>query len=118
MASAGKRAVPPIPREEFPLPDGGVVFVQALRITERLALRRDVAALRPANSDEALEYSMPRLLARTVVDEQGAPVFDVQQWCDYSASYPTAVLELFNRSSVLSGLSPGVAEKNSEASRS
>jgi hypothetical protein len=100
------------------MPDGGEVFVLALRITERLQLRREVAELRPANSDEALEYTVPRLLARTVVDESGAPVFSVQEWCDYSATYPGSVLELFNQAARLSGLSPGDAEKNSAASRS
>lgn len=100
------------------MPDGGAVFVRALRINERLQLRREVAALRPANSDEALEYTVPRLLVRTVVDEDGQPVFTVDEWCDYSATYPGTVLELFNKASVLSGLSAGDAEKNSEASRS
>lgn len=117
-AHAGKRSVPPIPREAFPMPDGGEVFVRALRITERLQLRREVAALRPANSDEALEFTVPRLLGRTVVDADGEPVFTVAEWCDYSATYPGSVLELFNRSSALSHLSPEAAEKNSEASRS
>jgi len=100
------------------MPDGGEVFVRALRITERLALRREVTALRPANSDEALEYTVPRLLGRSVVDADGSPTFSVDEWCDYSATYPGTVLELFNKASVLSGLSVEVAEKNSEASRS
>jgi hypothetical protein len=116
--NAAKRTVPAIPREAFPMPDGGEVFVRALRITERLQLRREVAALGPKGSDEALEYTVPRLLGRTVVDEGGAAVFTVDEWCDYSATYPGTVLELFNKASVLSGLSPGDAEKNSEASRS
>ena len=116
--SAQKRAVPAVPREAFPMPDGGEVFVRALRLTERLALRREVAACRPAGSDEALEYTIPRLLGRAVVDAAGAPVFGVDEWCDYSATYPGTVLELFNRASVLSHLTPDVAEKNSEASRS
>jgi hypothetical protein len=100
------------------MPDGGEVFVRALRITERLQLRREVNALRPASSDEALEYTVPRLLGRAVVDEDGSPTFSVEQWCDYSATYPGTVLELFNRASQLSGLSAEAAEKNSEASRS
>ena len=110
--SAKKRAVPAIPREDFPMPDGGGVFVRALRITERLALRREVAACRPANSDEALEYTVPRLLGRAVVDESGEPVFNVEEWCDYSATYPGTVLELFNKASELSGLSGEAAAKN------
>lgn len=117
-AAAAKRVVPAIPREAFPMPDGGEVFVRALRITERLQLRREIAALRPASSDETLEYTVPRLLGCAVVDADGSPTFTVEGWCDYSATYPGTVLELFNKASVLSGLSPGDAEKNSAASRS
>jgi hypothetical protein len=103
------------------MPDGGEVFVRALRITERLQLRREVTACRPANSDEALEHTIPRLLARAVVDRAWEPVFDAQGWADYSATYPGTVLELFNKASDVSGLSvaaQAAAEKNSEASRS
>lgn len=100
------------------MPDGGLVFVRALRITERLALRREVAALRPSGSDEALEYTVPRLLGRTVVDADGSPTFSVDQWCDYSATYPGTVLELFNKASQLSHLTSESAEKNFAASRS
>jgi hypothetical protein len=118
-ASSGKRAVPAIAREAFTMPDGsGDVFVVAMRLTERLALRREVAACKPKDDDEALEHTLPRLLGRAVVDADGKPVFTAQEWADWSATYPTAALELFNAASRLSSLTRQVAEKNSEASPS
>jgi hypothetical protein len=113
-----KRAVPKIAREAFPMPDGGEVYVRALRLNERLKLRAQLVALKPKDADESTEYMVPRLLGVSVVDAGGAPVFTVEEWCDYGATYPGAALGLFNRACDLSGFSAEVAQKNSKASRS
>lgn len=123
-SASARPKLPPIPREPYTLPDGPEVYIRALRLDERLALRRDLAALGPASSaDDAVALMVPRLLGVAVVDGDGVPIFSGDDWCQYGASYPGTALELFNRACVLSHFAPdatatGDAAKNSPASRS
>lgn len=111
-ASAFK--APVLPKEAVTLPDGSEVHVRALKLTERLAVRRQVAVLTEGKGvEESLTLMVPRLLAMAVVDEDGKPLLDADGWDEYGASHPAAVLDLFNKASDLSGFSSEAAEKNS-----
>lgn len=114
-ARAQARPAPPqLAREPAELPDGSQVFVRALRLTERLTIRRQVAELTAGKGlEESLVLLVPRLLAVTVVDEADVPVFTAEQWDDYGAAHPAQTLELFNTASKLSGFDREAAEKNS-----
>ena len=115
-AAAARPTLPPIPREPYTLPDGPEVFIRALRLDERLALRRDLAALGPsAGADAAIALMVPRLLGVAVVDAAGVPLFSADDWCQYGASYPGTALELFNRACVLSHFAPAATSTGDAA---
>ena len=85
-SASARPKLPPIPREPYTLPDGPEVYIRALRLDERLALRRDLAALGPAASaDDAVALMVPRLLGVAVVDGEGVPIFSGDDWCQYRA---------------------------------
>jgi hypothetical protein len=108
---------PALASEPFPLRyQGGTidVTVRALMLTERLTVRAQVAKLAADLSlDDSLVFMVPRLLAVSVIDEDGKPLMTAEQWNEYGSAHPTTALELFNKASELSGFSVEAAEKNS-----
>jgi len=111
-AKAGKFKPAELQRKEATLHDGSVAFVRALRLTERLQIRRQVGELAGSSTEGALVYMIPRLLAVAVVDEDGKALMSAEQWDVYGAAHPGLVLDLFNDASELSGFSSEAAEKN------
>jgi hypothetical protein len=103
---------PVLKREPYTLPDGTDVEVRALLLTERLAVRRQVTELTAGKGvEESLVLMVPKLLAMSVELDR-KPLMTAAQWDEYGASYPTETMELFNKSSDLSGFNVGAAEKN------
>ncbi len=97
-------AAPVLPKETVDVPElGGEVIVRGLLLSERLAL------LSEAENGEA---KLSSLLAATVVDADGAAVYDAQQWEEFGARHFAAALRLFAVAKRLCGLDAEVAEKN------
>ena len=111
-AKAGKFKPAELQRKEATLHDGSVAFVRALRLTERLQIRRQVGELAGSSTEGALVLMIPRLLAIAVVDEDGKALMSAYEWDDYGAAHAGLALELFNTASELSGFSSEAAEKN------
>lgn len=102
---------PALASEPFTLPDGTEVKVRALRLTERLAVRRQASDTKA--TEDTLLLMVPKLLAMSVVDEDGKPLMSADQWDDYGSAHPRTAFDLFNKASELSGFSSEGAEKNS-----
>lgn len=103
---------PVLKREPYTLPDGTEVEVRALLLTERLAVRRQVAELTAGKGvEESLVVMVPRLLAMSVELDR-KPIMSAAEWDEYGATYATETLELFNKASDLSGFNVGAVEKN------
>lgn len=106
MALLKKSQIPEpiLPKEVVDVPElGGEVVVRGLLLKDRLALFQD------SGSGHA---NLARMLASTVRDADGLPVFTVDEWEVFgSANFP-AVAKLFDVARRLSGLDAEVAEKN------
>jgi hypothetical protein len=111
-AKAGEFKPTELQRKEATLHDGSVAFVRALRLTERLHIRRQVSKLDASTDEGALVLMIPRLLAVAVVDGDGNALLTAEEWDDYGAAHAGLVLDLFNTASELSGFSSEAAEKN------
>jgi hypothetical protein len=95
---------PVLPTEAVEVPElGGEVIVRGLLLKDRLALYLD---------NENGHANLSKLLAATVRDGDGLPVFNVDEWEVFGTSNFGAVVKLFNVARRLSGLDAEVAEKN------
>lgn len=102
-------AAPELPRETVAVPAlGGDVIVRGLRLSERLAL---FAGLRTDADGRSYDH-IAKLLAATVVDDDGAPLLTEAEWEAFGGRHFEAVLALFGVARRLAGLDAEVIEKN------
>lgn len=107
MAVLNKANVPPpvLPKKVEDVPElGGKVIVQGLLLSDRVRIMSKAGAGGVMVSD---------LLACTVVDAEGEPIYSVQEWEEFGASNFNRALDLFKISRSLSGLDAEVNEKKS-----
>lgn len=98
---------PVLPKETVPVAAlGGEVVVRGLLLSERLSL---FAGIR---EDGKAFAHLPSMLAATVQDADGLPLFNEQEWEAFGAKHFQEALALFAVARKLSGLDAEVAEKN------
>lgn len=119
MAVVNRKALatPALPKETVPVEAfGGDVVVCGLLLTQRLALQARIRHLNVgAEVDPSVDPTIaivPEMLAQTVVDDEGKPVFDAAQWQTFGAVHQAQALQLFNTAMRLSGFDSEAAEKN------
>jgi hypothetical protein len=101
---------PVLPKEAVPVESlGGEVIVRGLLLTERLAMFANLGQ-DGAAPEEAFVH-VPRVLARVVLAEDGAPVFSEEEWQIHGSTYPEDVFALFRVAQRLSGLDAEDAKK-------
>lgn len=97
-------ARPVLPTRAVPVAAlGGSVMVRGLLFSERMALF--------AVEAQAITQ-VPRLLALTVHDADGAPVFSVDEWEAFGAAHPQEIFEVFEVAMELSGLKAEAVKKS------
>lgn len=98
-------AKPSLPKESKQVDAiGGEVVVQGLLLSDRLAL---------AVNKEKPYTHIAEMLSRTVMDDEGEPVYTAQEWEIFGAKNSEAAFELFAIAQRLSGM--GEAVKKDEA---
>ena len=96
-----------LPKETVAVEElGGEVVVRGLLLSERLALYAG------ANDEGRVFAQIPALLAQTVVDADGAAIYDAAAWEAFGAQHMDAALRLFGVAKRLSGLDAESAAKN------
>lgn len=99
---------PVLPKKTVPVPSlGGDVVVHGLLLSDRIRILR---------SEEKSEAEVSQLLAATVMDAEGKPLFTQQEWEAFAAESPQKFVDtvaLFKEARALSGLNLEEAEKNS-----
>jgi hypothetical protein len=100
---------PALPKRAVAVPElGGEVVVRGLLLKDRLALFRD--------GSETRDYEfVANVLAVTVLDNEGEPLFTSDEWNEFGAVHIKAAMDLFGVASELSGLRAtveGDPEKN------
>lgn len=97
-------AKPSLPKEAKQVDAlGGEVVVQGLLLSDRLAL---------AVNKEKPYTHIAETLSRTVMDEEGEPIYTTQEWEVFGATHSEDAFELFSIAQRLSGMG---AEKKDEA---
>jgi hypothetical protein len=97
-------STPMLPKETLPVPElKGDVVVCGLMLSDRLQVMRDA-------KDGDIRLS--KLLAMTVIDADGKPLFDELQWETFGATNFKACLNIFNVAKRLSGFDAEVIAKN------
>ena len=107
---------------------GGAVIVRGMLLSERLELSAMASHLRdtgPSGESESMaDQRIGRIvvmhtLARTVILEDGDPVYTAAEWDLFGSDHPEAVFELHRKARELSGYndaigseSEGAVEKN------
>lgn len=95
---------PTLPKETVDVPElGGEVVVSGLLLKDRIEL---FAAAETGGAQ------LSRLLAATVLDADGVPVYTQEEWEQFGAQHFAAALRLFDVARRLSGLDAEVAKKN------
>lgn len=96
---------PILAKETIAIPElGGDVFVQGLLLKDQLRISTDAGFGRMAD-----------MLSSTVVDEEGEPIFSIEEWEVFGGQNQTAAFKLFDAASRLSGMVPEVDEKKDDA---
>lgn len=108
MALTREQIVPPVlPSKTVAVAGlGGEVIVRGLRLSERLSLFADIRA-----GNGGYE-NMARLLAMTVVGDDGKPLLTQEEWEAHGCLNQGEVIDLFREARALSGLDDEVIEKN------
>ena len=98
---------PVLPKEAVLVAElGGEIIVTGLLLSDRLSLFAGI-------NEEGKAFShIPRVLASTVQDADGAKLFTEQEWEVFGAQNFEATLAIFAVSRRLSGLDSEAAEKN------
>lgn len=94
---------PTLPKETVTLEGVGDVIVRGLLLSDRLQLFG-------SNKDGRLRLS--DLLAKTVTDAKGEPIWDAEQWEVFGAANFKAALDVYQVARRLSGLDAEIAAKN------
>ena len=111
----GEVAAPVLPKETIEAPAlGGEVVVRGLLLSERLAIQKRITTLSKQQADGAgdVHAILPVLLAICVLDADGFPVFDHDQWQAFGASHASQAIALFNAAWRLSGFDVEAEAKN------
>jgi len=96
---------PPLPKRTVQVDAlGGEVIVRSLRLADRLALSVGDEAVGPA--------FLARLLAATVVLQDGEPLWGVAQWEDFGGAHLPETLRVAEVALELNGFKAESAEKN------
>lgn len=104
-----ERKAPVLRKEVVEVPSLGEVVVRMLRLSERLSLGRAVTEVREGVRSE--DFFIPRLLAATVADQAGKPVYTVDEWDIFAAEHPDDASLLSDAALRLGGFG-GTAAKN------
>lgn len=97
---------PVLPKEAVEVAElGGEVVVRGLLLRERLAL------FDAANGSERYGH-LSAVLAASVIDGDGEPIYTAQEWEEFGAVHFEAALKLFNVARRLSGLDAEERKKN------
>jgi len=98
---------PALPSVEVDVPEaGGTVRVTGLLLDARMAMLNEA---REAGND--LDY-VPMVLARTVVLDDGAPLYDVAGWRVFQAAHGARIAELFQVAMRMNGMDRQESQKN------
>lgn len=96
---------PTLPKKVVPVPQlDGKVIIRGLLLSDRVAI---------LNKARAGGLLISELLAKTVVDADGEPIYTSQEWEEFGASNFETCLDLFKEAKALSGLDAEVSEKKS-----
>lgn len=94
---------PVLPKEAVQVDElGGEVIVRGLLLRQRLELFGNKQA----------EARIGQMLAATVIDAEGLPVFTADEWEEFGAVHFDACLKLFTVAQRLSGMALEVERKN------
>lgn len=109
LLKRGNVTGPTLRKETVPVPSlGGDVVVRGLMLSERLGLREKAQAAKEAGGGDRF---VAELLACSVVDADGHPLFTAEQWDIWAADHPAEFGALIDKSMELGGLD-GAAAKN------
>jgi hypothetical protein len=109
----GEQAPPDeLPFEDMPVPPlGGSVRVRALLLSDQLEIEQRLAQI-PEDDKSKRFRIIPEVLARSVVDANGRPLFNATRWEIFGAKNRGHALDLFNKAWYLSGMGGDEAKKN------
>ena len=107
-------AEPVLPKETVEVTAlGGEVVVRGLLLSEQLHIHaRILAATTDKTTPDGVHSMLPVLLARCVLDADGACLFTEEQWQIFGAKESAQAVSLFNVAWRLSGLAEADTEKN------
>lgn len=102
VVNRGTVEKPTLPKRtvEVPALDGEVV-VRGLLLDERLLFQQRVRADR--DDEGGVRRHVPDLLALAVTDDEGEPLFTVDEWRVFGAKHQSQALELFSVAMEVSG---------------
>lgn len=105
VISRGAVAAPVLPKRTVEVPElGGEVVVRGLLLRDRLTLLA---------SPEVRDFGrVTRMLAATVLADDGEPLWTEAEWDEFGAAHSDACLRLFDVAMELSGLKAEPLEKN------
>lgn len=112
---------PVLPQEVVPVePLGGDVIVRGLLMSQQMAIAAQTllaGAPQEGESDEAAQIRAKSLrvaetLARTVVLDDGKPLWTAGQWDVFGCQHPGVALQLFNTAQRLNGQDEEASVKN------
>jgi hypothetical protein len=98
---------PVLPKRAVDVPElGGEVIVRGLLLKDRLAIA-DISG------KEADFGRVSRVLAATVIDGDGRPLLNADEWEEFGAAHFSAAMRVFEVALELSGFKAEVLAKNS-----
>lgn len=110
-----------LPEQVEPVPElGGDVVVRGLLLSERMQIddiNEKAKVPQEGETDEdarirAGKLVVPRMLSATVVDDEGQPLFSLEQWDVFGGKHRATTFRLFDIALRLSGRITEVVEKN------
>lgn len=108
MALSKSEIKPPVlPKEAVQVDSlGGEVIVRGLMLAPRLALMANLG------EDGRAYTQVSNVLAATVIDAMGLPIFTAEEWEAFGAAHFDDAMKLFSVASRLSGGDMAAAKKN------
>lgn len=112
-----KVQAPVLPKEATEVPAiGGEVIVRAMLLSDRMAIWDMSKARDGETAEQARVRGESRIvadtLARSVVLDDGEPLWSSKEWDEFAATNPSEALRLFNIANRLSGGDAEAIEKN------
>jgi len=116
VVNRGSVPAPTLPKETVTVEAlGGEVVVCGMLLTQRLAIQARMRQLRASAVEGGADPTMtvvPEVLALSVIDDEGHPVYTTQQWEVFGGQQQGQALGLFNAAMRLSGFDGKASEKN------